>query len=198
MADTKIDYEKDRDDTIWKKGRAYAQRIADSKALTDERKLDREEMEKIDLTPAAFHAAVGLVRRLAPTKLEKYLADFNLVLRVLGTNGQQELFPEEAAKAAKREETAQARLEAEKQRVAEEATVAGRSPDHPRSDPKKGGAGTKGKRVATELPPIVEDLRATEQAEGAEALEGMIPETTAARKSQSAQVAEVREKLGMH
>lgn len=127
------DAERYVDTSIWKEGQEYAERNARSKEENEGRKESRERIKKLGMSPNAFHTAVGLVKKLTQRELDDWLRDFNASLGVLRQR-QSDLFPIEAAAAAKREEK---RL----QRAAEAKTKAGVDPDtNPRSDPNAGGA----------------------------------------------------------
>lgn len=174
------DYNRKREATIWQKGQKYAEQNEVSKEQTEARKADREDMEKIDIDPSAFHAAVGLIKRKTPAKLAKYLADFNLVLKVLGKR-QQELFPTEMLALAKREQ-------AEKDRAAKKAKA-----DKPakktetKASAKKAAKKTNGKAGNVVKPD-------QEQADGDKVLKSMAPATEAAKKGKPESQSEVARK----
>lgn len=196
---------------IFKEGESYSASHKRSRTENKTRAESRARIKEIGMRTDAYQVGVRIVKDLSAREREEFLRDLNLVVKVLG-NRQQDLFPEEALRAAKREKLRQeeeAKAEAERKKQAES--------DKPgsRSDPNAGGAkpqtGTDGKpwpddaQIAANAngdapaPPNPP----SEQDEGAAVLAGGLPNTAAAqeaakaeapapgkKKSQSAQAAE--------
>lgn len=179
----------------------------------------RKEIDKLGFRTDAYQSALRVARDLTPAEQKQYVRDFRFFLKVFGDK-QQELWPEDAAKAA-------ARFKRKAERKAEEAAKAGgETPEQQerrlaadfkrRSDPKSGGAG-KGRKKAE--PPAAPEVvggaeaanAAAEQTEGeallatagkgdAQGLTGTTGLGSVADErplSQSAQAAAVREQLGL-
>lgn len=177
--------------TIFKEGQDYAARNARSKEENKGRAASRERIKQTGVNTNAYHVAVGLIKKLSAREMVDWRRDFDLVLKVLGSR-QQELFPEEAMKMAKREED-------RKRKEAEAKTKAGVDADtNERSDPNAGGAkpqtgdkpwpddvavAANGDQPAPPSPP-------DEQAEGEAALNAALPQTKGKKKAQSVLAAE--------
>lgn len=111
----------------------YASCDRRSAEITDERSIIRKNAEKLGYSSLEFQEAVRKSKKM--TKPERIVHDRHVNKLVNLVEGKQaEFWPEEARRAEKR-------TEEKKRKDAEAKTAAGRSPDHPRSDPKKGGAG---------------------------------------------------------
>lgn len=110
----------------------------------------RKEIDKLGFRTDAYQSALRVARDLTPAEQKQYVRDFRFFLKVFGDK-QQELWPEDAAKAA-----ARAKRRAER-KAKETAAAGGETPEqqerrlaadlNPRSDPKRGGAG-KGRKKA--------------------------------------------------
>lgn len=203
-----------RRSTIWKQGKIYAADNAESKERNESRAESREDIKSIGMIPNAFATAVKHVKDKSPRERKQWLDDYLLTIKVLGS-AQQELFPNEALKAEKREADRKAK-EAEERKAAKEAEAADAAGS--RSDPKSGGAGgAKGRGkakdkaakpngkpttdpqpgevaagISAEPGAMTGTLEEQEAAEGDAALNAGLPQ------SQSAQAAAIRDKLGLN
>lgn len=198
---------------ILKEGRVYADRNERSKEENKGRADSRETIKKAGIRTDAYALAVKHTKDLNAREREDYMRDYKLVLKIL-TQKQKELFPEEAMKAAKREDD-------RKRKEAEAKTKAGPDADtNPRSNPDKGGAKPQLKVVGTEPgdmknrpgtsaalteasaasdAAIAESLAAIsgggapnppeEEAEGAAALDAAMPKTKKAQSKIAADIA---------
>lgn len=199
MAEEKADYERQLEQSIFTEGQGYAARNVRSKEENKGRAAARDRIKAQGISPQAFGAAVALVKTKSPREIDDYLRDFNAVVKVLRQR-QQELFPEEAAAAAKREQKA-ADL-ASKTPAGQDA----KSDANPRSNPDAGGAKPrtgKPKPSASGKPTLTvaggTDVKPTdEQAEGDAALNAGMQQTNAASKkeSQSAKAARIAAEAG--
>lgn len=175
--------------TIWKEGQNYAARNARSKEENKGRAESRDRIKQTGISTNAYHTAVGLIKKLSASELKDWRRDFDLVLKVLGSK-QQELFPEESLKIAKRESD-------KKAKEAEAKTKAGPDADtNPRSDPNKGGAKPRVAGTGDEAD-VKSNVPAPnppdEESEGAAALDAGLPKT---KKAQSQIVAEIAAAAG--
>lgn len=185
-------------------------KLAEQRASIDKKRKDLNEdareinsnVDKLGINPSAFMLAVRLVKGMDKRDRDEFLSSTRRVTRVIGER-QFELYPEESERLRKKAED-------KKAREAEAKTKAGRDPDHPRSDPKSGGAGKKkGKKsaVAGERPTEEELTKAAaeaiqqqsdpgdpEQIEGAAVLDALAPET----RSQSEEAEERRKAAGLN
>ena len=161
---------------VYNEAEAYAETRRASRDLNDKRTTSRKRIEEMGFRKDAYQAAIRVIKDLTPREQKDFMRDLQTFLKILGGR-QADLFPDEALKAAKREEK-------RKQAAAEEKAKSGRSPDHPRSNPKSGGAG---KAKPAESPATGTSEDEAEQAAGAAVLDAGLPET---KKSQSAQAAE--------
>lgn len=118
---------------VYEEAQKYAETRTKSRALNKERAASRAKIDEMGIRTDAYQTGIRLIKDLSVGERADFMRDLNLILGVLGKR-QSDLFPEEALKAAKREED-------RKKKAQEEKTAAGRLPDHPRSDPAKGGAG---------------------------------------------------------
>lgn len=118
---------------LYTEAQAYAETRKESAVLNKTRATSRKKVDEMGFRTDAYQTAIRIVKDLSDRERADFMRDLKTIVGVLGKR-QAELFPEEALKAAKREEQ-------RKQKAAEEKAAAGRSPDHPRSDPASGGAG---------------------------------------------------------
>lgn len=118
---------------VYNEAEAYAETRKVSKDLNEKRTKSRKNIVEMGFRKDAYQVAIRVVKDLTPREQKDFIRDLQTFLKILGGR-QADLFPEEALKAAKREEK-------RKEKAAEDKARAGRSPDHPRSDPAAGGAG---------------------------------------------------------
>ncbi len=122
------------DTTVLKLAEQYQSCNVRSRALNDERKVIRENVDKLGITPAAFTMALAMTRDMTTGERADFTGSMNRVLSALDGREADLFGADEVAKrdkrAAKKAETA-----AEQERRLS-------APDtNPRSDPNKGGAG---------------------------------------------------------
>lgn len=161
---------------IIESGNGYAADNAESKELNKSRTKRRGEIKEMGFRTDSYQTAIHVLKDLTPEEGKVFMRDLQTFLRILGAK-QQDLFPDEQLRAAKRVERAQNK-KAAKPRSKEELDEA--TNDNARSDPNAGGA-----------KPAVDNDDA-EQAEGAAALEAKTP-----KMSQSQQAAQKRAELGL-
>lgn len=124
----------------------------------------RKEIDKLGFRTDAYQSALRVARDLTPAEQKQYVRDFRFFLKVFGDK-QQELWPEDAAKAA-------ARAKRKAERAAKDRAAAGGETQEQqerrlaadtkrRSDPKSGGAGKgrkpKGAMTITGVSSLVEE-----------------------------------------
>lgn len=90
---------------ILREATSYAETRTDSRKLNKKRAKSRTAIEDAGLRTDAYQDGIRLVKDLTETERQQYMADLLLVLDVLGAK-QGDLFPEERAKALKREQKA--------------------------------------------------------------------------------------------
>jgi len=172
----------------------------------------RKEIEKLGFDTDAYQVSLRVARDKTPAEQRKWVRDLKFFLKIFG-NKQQELWPEDAAKA-------EARAKRKREKAAKAAAAAGKeTPEqqerrlaadtNPRSDPNRGGAkprtGRKAKDNVVNLnrAPLASDaekVAADEQKTGGEILDGALQQIKDAGgepKSQSAQAAEKRDEAGI-
>lgn len=118
---------------LYTEAQKYAETRIESRSLNEKRATSRKKVEQMGFRKDAYQVGIRIVKDLSTRERSDFMRDLQLITKVLGKR-QADLFPEEALKAAKREDD-------RKRELAEAKAAEGRSPDHPRSDPKKGGAG---------------------------------------------------------
>lgn len=153
---------------VYKQAQDYAETRVESRELNERRNEGRKEIVKMGFRKDAYQSAIRIIKDLTPREQADYMRDLKTFLKILGAK-QADLFPEEHLRNIKREED-------RKQREKEAKSSAGRSPDHPRSDPKSGGAGkpkakkdakkSTGNVVPMKRPTEAAANEAAEQAEG--------------------------------
>lgn len=196
------------DSTIIKLAEQYASCERRSKAINDERKLIRDNAEKLGIPSLSFQHGVRMVKLMTKGERADYSAGLKRVVAVIGER-QAELFPDDAERQRKREEKAAA--EAAKQPRSQEELDA-ETNKNKRSDPKAGGAG-KGKKGAKDnVVPLKGPAEAV--ADGAKAGDAFLAEQIAknqqaeqqegekaldeaTKQSQSAQAAAKRVEAGL-
>lgn len=176
-------------------GEAYAASNKRQKTENKTRAENRAKIKEMGIRTDAYQVGVKLARDLTETERKDFMRDLTLVVKVLGAK-QQELFPDEALKAAKREQAKKDKA-AKAPRSKEELDAA--SEENPRSDPNSGGAKPQVPEVDTRPPelrssdPVIDEslksVLAREQEEGDAALDAGLPQT---KKSQSEIAAERR------
>jgi hypothetical protein len=120
------------DSTILKLAEQYQSTLVRSRDLNDERKVIRENVDKLGIDPKAFQVALMMTRDMTSGERQDYTGSLNRVIGVLDGK-EADLFG--ADEVAKRDKRAQRKAD-------KAAKAAGTSTDdNPRSDPKKGGAG---------------------------------------------------------
>lgn len=129
-----------------------------SSDINEERKVIRDNAEKLGIPSLHFQHAVMRAKKM--TKTERMSYDENVEHIISIVEGKQaELWPEDTKRSEKREAARKAEEDAK-----------GVDPDtNPRSDPKRGGAGKK-KAAQIDLEEAIAEQRQTEQDEGAAAL----------------------------
>lgn len=201
---TNMDAEMKIDSTIDKLADQYASCDRRSAEINEERSTIRENIEKLGIPSKSFVHAVAMVKQMSKGERKDYQSGVNRVLRVISTR-QMELYPEETRRQEKREQDA-------KDKAAEAKSAAGRDPDHPRSDPKAGGAGKAKKAGAKKTKGATAGGRPTEaelteaaakapgiddeQALGEKTLASLMPQT-GEKQSQSAQSRAILEETGL-
>ncbi len=165
------------ENSILKAGEAYSASHRRSRTENKERASNRARIKDLGMRTDAYQVGVRIVKDLTENERKDFLRDLNLVVKVLGAK-QAELFPDEALKAAKREEK-QREKKAKEGRSQEELDAA--TNDNPRSDPAAGGA-----------KPQTESQAEAEQSEGDAVLDAMAPKI-----SQSDKAKRLREKAGL-
>lgn len=163
------------DSTINKLADQYASCDRRSADINEERATIRENAEKLGIPSKAFQHAVNMVKQMSEGERRDYQVGVNRVLKVI-SDRQGELYPQEAAKALKREA----------ERAASTKEGDAKSDANPRSNPKSGGAG----KVVPIKPKAAPDIVASaplppaaaakEQAEGEKVLASAIPPATPA------------------
>jgi len=188
----------------------YGESNARQKDENKGRAENRKRIADLGLSTKAYQWAVQLLKSgMTEAEIKDVLRDLEIFVRVLGGR-QAELFPAELAAATKRRER-QAEKAAKQGRTSEELDAAGEA--NPRSNPDAGGAGKKGRKGKAKAEPttikeaaaasdaaLAESIAATEQQQGAEVLDSMLPKTHGADGkplSQTAQAASIREQLGL-
>lgn len=156
-------------------GNGYAADNAESKELNKSRTKRRGEIKEMGFRTDSYQTAIHVLKDLTPEEGKVFMRDLQTFLRILGAK-QQDLFPDEQLRAAKRVERAQNK-KASKPRSKEELDAA--TNENARSDPNAGGA----------KPAVDNDA---EQAEGEAALTEKTP-----KMSQSQQAAQKRAELGL-
>lgn len=159
---------------ILESGNAYSASHRRSRDENRVRAGNRAKIKDMGMRTDAYQVGVRIVKDLTESERKDFLRDLNLVVKVLGSR-QQELFPEEALKAATREAKRKAKL------TGKEGAP---DPDtNPNSAPRIVILSEEGMTVESS------DLVSEEQAEGDAVLEAMAPETTAAKKKSQSQIA---------
>ena len=163
------------DEKIRKSVARYVDLEKRAKALNDEKKNEREQMEKLGIHPRAYQDEVRNFKLYDEAERTAYMASRRRMAEVL-TVAEGDLFAEEIA--------------ARQERAAKKAKVTGKegaidSDTNPRSDPARGGAGRPTEAELT--------AAAAEQAEGEAVLEAAKPK---AKRSQSAIAKEKLEAIG--
>src|SRR5690606_33267697 len=125
-----------------------------------ERSEIRNRAKELGLRTDAFQVGVRIVKDLTANERKDFLRDLDLVVKTLGAR-QAELFPDEALRAAKREER-----KANKGRSKDELDA--KTDSDPRSDPSAGGA-------QTDIEQAIRERQEREQAEGETILAGKSP-----------------------
>lgn len=188
---------------VYNEAEAYADTRRVSRDLNDKRTKSRKKIEEMGFRKDAYQTAIRVIKDLLPREQKDFMRDLSTFLKILGGR-QADLFPEEALKAAKREEKRKAAAAENKPKTRAQADA--KSDKNPKSDPKRGGAGKAvpetfststadgdalikevAAKKATEAAGAGSDANAAEQAEGDAVLAAGLPET---RKSQSQQAAE--------
>jgi hypothetical protein len=199
----------------------YGETLVDSKKLNKKRADSRDVIKETGVRTDSYGLACKLASTMSKREADDFIRDLLLCHNVLMAS-QQELFPEAAIAAAKRDERFQAKLNKEMREAEEQAKK------DKRSDPKSGGAGAehvartsgkkatagkgkaakvapKGKRAPKSAngngahPPTTLEGTASppnppgEQEEGAEVLNRV-----STPKSQSAVERETRDRLGLN
>jgi hypothetical protein len=203
MAEDSLDNESPdmkRDAEVMKIIEQYAELDAESKDLSERRATLRAKAEKDhDISSHALQDAVYKLKK--QTKAERLADERSTRMIIRAVEGRQMEFPGWQEQIRRNE-----KRESDKRRRAAEAAAAasGETPEqqerrlagdtNPRSDPKRGGAGkAKAKKASkkkpTTLAPVVEDQRTVEEAEqesGGATISSLMPQTEAAKQSQSA------------
>lgn len=210
-----MDADMQLDSTILKLAEQRAAIDARRKGLNEDAREINANVDKLGINPSAFMLAVRLVKGMDKRDRDDFLSSTRRVTRVIGER-QFELYPEESERLRKKAED-------KKAREAEAKTAAGRDPDHPRSNPKSGGAGKKkaeGKKkpatakeaagaAAAEgqaiidagisaragAEAIVQQSDPDEQRDGAKTIADLMPQTTAAQGQPLSQSELARQKL---
>lgn len=138
------------DTTVLKLAEQYQSCNVRSRALNDERKQIRENVDKLGITPGAFTMALAMTRDMTTGERADFTGSMNRVLSALDGR-EADLFGEEEMR--KRDERAQKRHDKAETAAEQERRLS--APDtNPRSDPTKGGAGgAKGKGKAKDAAP---------------------------------------------
>lgn len=166
------DFERQMESRLLESGNAYSASHRRSREENKVRANNRAKIKEMGMRTDAYQVGVRIVKDLTENERKDFLRDLNAVVKVLGSR-QQELFPEEAMKAAKREERKNAKVK---------GNEGAPNPDeNPRNDPASGGAGRPSEEELTKA------AAAAEQTAGEDALAAGLPKT---RKAQSAQAAE--------
>jgi hypothetical protein len=196
-----MDEEMKIDSTIDKLADQYASCDRRSAEINDERATIRENIEKLGIPSKSFVHAVAMVKQMSKGERRDYQSGVNRVLRVISTR-QMELYPEQTRRQEKREQDA-------RDRAAEARTKKGPDADtNPRSDPARGGAGKKAakpkaakgktaKQAAGDAAKAGQTVEEAEQDTGGATISSLMPETEAAKLSQSA-VAQQKLEEAMH
>lgn len=196
------------DSTILKLAEQYQSCNVRSRALNEERKQIRENVDRLGITPAAFTVGLAMVRDKTAGERSDFTASLTRTLSVLDGKAV-DLFG--ADDIAARDKRAAKRAEREAKKGTARETQDDKSDANPKSDPKRGGAG-KGKKTAEAEPPAtiaeaakqsdaavaasLASVQAGEQSEGANVLDQVGGKsvddlgTSGAPKSQSQKAAE--------
>jgi hypothetical protein len=161
-------------------GTSYAAANAESKKLSEKRAKIRATIKEMGVRTDAYQTAIHIVKDLSPSEGKAFMADLELLVKVLGAK-QSDLFPEEQVRALKREEKRTAAKNSTGVRTPEELDAA--TNGNPRSDPNAGGA-------KPELPPDPPPVDSeAEQAAGAAALAAAAPKMSQSQKAAQKRVA---------
>lgn len=174
---------------LYEQAQSYAETRVQSRKLNKQRAESRAKIMEMGFRSDSYQTGIRIIKDLSARERDDFMRDLNLILKVLGSR-QADLFPEEALKAAKREEQRKAENQPKPPAEAD-----AKSDANPRSNPAKGGAGKKkadkNPPVAS-VPPTEAELTAaaaqaaTEQQEGDQALNAGLSATKKAQSKQAA------------
>ncbi len=146
---------------IDKIGERYSASHKRSRTENKERADIRGRAKELGMRTDAFQVGVRIVKDLTANERKDFLRDLNLVVTVLGAK-QGVLFPDEALRAAKREER---KTEKAAGKPRTQAELDANTDNNPASNPANGGA-------QVDIEDAIAKATAAEQAEGAALLEG--------------------------
>lgn len=157
---------------LYQEAQGYAETRKESAVLNKKRATSRKKIEEMGFRTDAYQVGIRIVKDLSDRERKDFMRDLKLVVDVLGKR-QADLFPDEALKAAKREEARKAENKPKSKAAADAKSDASK-----RSDPKSGGAGKKRNGVPAEPPSTLKETVASGDA--------MIDEVAARRQAQAA------------